>query len=107
MADVSIRKVKSGSILAKDVMLPGGSLLVKCGVALTECQIAFLQNRGIRPVFIEYDPGDTRPIQVADSVYAERCRDLDRMFEAVENAPHMTAIKEAARERLRLKRPWK
>ena len=106
MAEVRIREVKSGSILARDVTLPGGSLLVKRGVALTDRRIAFLQNHGIQTVFIEDDPSDAKPTKVADSVYAERCRRLDRMFEALENAPHMAAIREAARQRLRLKRAW-
>ena len=106
MAEVSVHKVTPGSVLARDVTLPGGAPLVRSGVALTDRQIQFLKKRGITTVFIEDGAEDGGAAEVSDSVYAGRCRKLDTMFEAVGDAPHMSAIRDAARSRLRLRRPW-
>ena len=104
MAEVSIDKVKPGSVLAKDVM-QGDALLMACGTALTGRQIEFLEQRGVETVSIEGGPAGA-PTDVSELVYFERCRKLDRMFESASQASHMDAIREEARERLRSKRPW-
>jgi len=106
VAEVSIHKVTPGSILAGDVRLPGGAILVREGVALTDRQITFLKHSSITTVFIQDQSGEGASAEVSDAVYAERCGRLEEMFEPVQDAPHMAAIRDAARTRLRLRRPW-
>ena len=106
MAEVSIHKVVPGSILAKDVTLSGGAALLREGAELSDRQIEFLKKRGVATVFIEDEPGAAASSEVSDSEYAERCSRLDKMFDGVQDAPHMTAIRDAVRSRLRLRRSW-
>ena len=106
MAEVNISKVQPGSILAGDVALPDGTLLLKAGTILGEREIAYLSKRDVRTVSVKDGPGGSMTTEVSPSIFAERCQRLDCIFAGVEGAPHMRALKEAARHRLRFRLPW-
>ena len=106
MAEVSIDKVALDSVLAKDVLMPGGALLMGAGTTISEHHIAQLRKRGIRTVCVDANDEAEAGREVSDNEYAQRCERLDTMFAPVSDAPHMNVICEAARVRLRHKRTW-
>lgn len=106
MAEVSIDKVTAGSIVEEDVTMPNGALLVRSGAELKEPQIALLKKRGIKTVVVIGDEGPGGSREVSEKTYKERCAVLEEAFRASGELPHMAVIKTAAKEHLRLKRPW-
>jgi len=106
VAEVSINKVVPGNTLSRDVLLSGGALLAKAGTVVTQRHIEQMTKRGIRTLHIETGAGEAKSSEVSDLDYHQRCERLEAMFADVVDAPHMSAVKEAARTRLRHKRPW-
>jgi len=106
VAEVSIEKAQSGSTLGKDVLLASGALLIREGTVLNDRQIQLMKQRGIQTVFIADGESSDESTEVTPLAYAERTKKLDELFAPIAQAPHMAAIREAARERLKLKRPW-
>jgi hypothetical protein len=101
---VPIEKLVSGSVLAKDVTLQNGSLLLRAGTPLNERHVALLAKHGIATVTI--GEIETKSKTVSQDVFAERCGRLDHAFGGIEKVPHMSALKSAAREQLHKTRPW-
>ena len=106
MAEVSIDEVAAGSIVGKDVTMPNGALLIKSGTELNEQQIALLKKRGVKTVVIGSGDNPDGNREVSEKIYDERCAVLEEAFRVSGGLPHMAAIKTAAKEHLRLKRPW-
>lgn len=101
--NVSLKKVKPGSVLARPVTNAGRQVLLGVGLKLTARHIEQLQRLGVESIVVEGDAGDA----LVDST-AARAREarLDQMFKPVIDEPHMKAIAEAARPQLRKGRDW-
>jgi len=106
VAEVSIDRLRSGSILQKDVLLESGALLIREGTVVNDRQIQLMKQRGVRSVSIVEADDVEVSTEVTPLVLAERTKRLETAFAPVEQVPHMAGIREAARDRLRLRRPW-
>lgn len=87
-------------------MYPDGRLLLRVGTVLTDRHIDFLVKQDIRTLHVRREAASEAAGNVSDEVFESRRRRLEGMFEGLEGAPHMDALREAALRQLRRTRPW-
>lgn len=84
-------KLTAGTVLARDVRGPDGTLIAAKGVTLTQATIARLERLNVRHVMIEGEDDARRQRLQA------RLDTLGRRFRGHEADPFMTAIQQAVR----------